>query len=403
MKKTISAVMYSPNLGDGVIADCISWAALSTNSVDITPNRMDIAGRNKFVIPGKPGKRALILNMLETLPKFVSERCVQIIFPYVFNRKIKPVWNKTLEGTTGLILGGGQIFADTHLNFPLKIAEAARAANERNLPIAIHGVGVSKVWSKKGRALFAEAINNKNIKAINVRDQASKDNLKNHFMDLGLLNHLEINIAPDPGVLAEKVYGRSKRANISPLPHIGLGITHPVAIKSHSDSKIRLMLHGYEERVISLIGKLLRANFKVSLFTNGSGEDVLFANKINNKISALGVKFEGVALCKRSATPADLGKLISTCDVIIAHRLHANILAYSYKVPHIGLTWDTKLNQFFELIEREKYIGDGLLFDLDGLVLRANEALNDPIAPTHHKKLQTDALNGIKATFNSLN
>ena len=40
---------------------------------------------------------------------------------------------------------------------------------------------------------------------------------------------------------------------------------------------------------------------------------------------------------------------------MIAHRLHATILAFSYGVPAVGLRWDDKLTAFFGSVGLEKH------------------------------------------------
>jgi polysaccharide pyruvyl transferase WcaK-like protein len=55
--------------------------------------------------------------------------------------------------------------------------------------------------------------------------------------------------------------------------------------------------------------------------------------------------------------------------VIIAHRMHACILAHSFAIPAIGLKWDVKLDSFFALSGREAFIAD--CADLDPVTLIA--------------------------------
>jgi hypothetical protein len=51
-----------------------------------------------------------------------------------------------------------------------------------------------------------------------------------------------------------------------------------------------------------------------------------------------------------------LAALIAGCDAVVAHRLHAAIVAYAYRVPTVGLLWDDKLQAFFESVGREAYV-----------------------------------------------
>ena len=49
-------------------------------------------------------------------------------------------------------------------------------------------------------------------------------------------------------------------------------------------------------------------------------------------------------------TPAELAAIISQLSGVVAHRLHACILAYAFRRPIVGLGWDRKLESFFQSV-----------------------------------------------------
>ena len=67
MMPVLAAVMYSPNLGDGLIAECITRIAAQGGMEP--PRWLDIAGRQGFAAPQRPGLRAAALGVLEHLPR----------------------------------------------------------------------------------------------------------------------------------------------------------------------------------------------------------------------------------------------------------------------------------------------------------------------------------------------
>jgi polysaccharide pyruvyl transferase WcaK-like protein len=90
---------------------------------------------------------------------------------------------------------------------------------------------------------------------------------------------------------------------------------------------------------------------RVLYFTNGAAED----NKILAEISSSRAAAPGFSFVVPKR-PDDLVALISACSCIAAHRLHANIVAYSLNIPSIGMNWDKKVESFFQLTDRTQYL-----------------------------------------------
>jgi polysaccharide pyruvyl transferase WcaK-like protein len=72
---------------------------------------------------------------------------------------------------------------------------------------------------------------------------------------------------------------------------------------------------------------------------------------------------------------ADMAGFISTLHLLVAHRLHACVTAYSYGVPHIGLTWDRKMQSFFETVDRARFVCGAVSTSPAGVLSLADEAI----------------------------
>jgi hypothetical protein len=121
---------------------------------------------------------------------------------------------------------------------------------------------------------------------------------------------------------------------------------------------------------------LTAAGFDVVCFTNGAAEDEVFKNKLARILGRNTSMGEHVRFAPRSTTPRDLAMLIGSFDGVVAHRLHAVILAYAYGRPVIGLRWDGKLEAFLDSIDQSAslvrldrrcgpVVRDGMLAQLD--------------------------------------
>ena len=101
----------------------------------------------------------------------------------------------------------------------------------------------------------------------------------------------------------------------------------------------------YKEEQLMILWKdiiscLERKNIKWKIYTNGLQADNEFVLKF---IKKYGYSKEKIIL---PSTPRELVKTIASFRGIIATRLHSCIVAYSLKVPAIGLVWNQKLKMF---------------------------------------------------------
>ena len=108
---------------------------------------------------------------------------------------------------------------------------------------------------------------------------------------------------------------------------------------------------------------------------------------------------------KKSALqiPEELAHLISSYDAIVAHRLHANIIAYSYAIPHVGLGWDTKMEGFFEATSRDEFLISSFeTAAAEQVGQTLFNALEAPIARSDVDRLQAEASAQISALATTL-
>src|SRR5690606_4967963 len=136
---------------------------------------------------------------------------------------------------------------------------------------------------------------------------------------------------------------------------VGLGLTDPLALRYHAQSGLG------EERMTAwladLIGEMDARGWRVRLFTNGSPEDVAYADRAWPRLSAV-VQNQTLEPAEKFVRPVELAAFISGLDLVLAHRMHACICAYAYRIPQVGFAWDVKLESFFESVGRGEYVVD---------------------------------------------
>lgn len=355
MKVVVFNVKYSENLGDGLLAECIE-TALRNRADHIEVETIDLAGRRDFGT-GRGGQRRYALKLLHHLPAFARHRLVRFMLERKL-RKLHDQWDAKIAAADAVVIGGGNLFQDDDLNFPLKVGKVLECVCRHNRPLAIYAVGVSERWSREAYKLFAQ-LKQAQCVHVSVRDGFAQDNWREHFPE-----GPAVKIVRDPGLLVQAVSGYA--APKSPSEHqttVGLCVTDPTILQRHASQTMAKIPFCNIGNYRDLIGLLLDDDYRVILFCNGAREDQIFAEQIRNSVSTHRAVPAGMlGLAERPRVPDDLVRILHSTDVILAHRLHACIAAYALRIPHVGLGWDRKVEGFFNSVRRETYfIGDTAL------------------------------------------
>ena len=137
---TLFNLKYSPNLGDGIIAECLE-RELGQRLPGANIKTLDLAGRSRWETP-RGGARIAILTLLQRAPRWLGDLLVSIALGATL-RRLRPRWGEVLRHTDVAVFGGGQLIQDADLNFPLKLAAAAAECRLHHIPIVIFGVGAA--------------------------------------------------------------------------------------------------------------------------------------------------------------------------------------------------------------------------------------------------------------------
>lgn len=376
MKIALLNVKFSPNLGDGLLSECLE-RELAVALPGSTVISIDLAGRAHYRGHG-PSRRGRVIALLEALPRWARRRAVRVALAALVQFRLRGHVRTRLAGIDAVVVGGGNLLSDTDLNFPMKLAGALGEVARARLPVAVHAVGVNHRWSRPGHQLFVRALCAAPLITATVRDRRSQrawhDLLEPHGLPAA-------GLAGDPGLLAACHFDPPRRdvvaaRSCNSAPLVGLCITSPLAVRYHASGPPPTVDFAIWYQTAARA--LAAAGLRVILFTNGSPEDRAFLNRHGAAWSATPVDpppLHPVSIAPAFATPAELVEFIAKCDVIIAHRMHACIVAHSFAIPAIGLKWDVKLESFFALAGRERFIADCADLDPAELVALVHHAL----------------------------
>lgn len=347
MKIAVFNVKFSENLGDGVLAQCLEKALCRDGDIEV--ETIDLAGRVRFGATS-PHRRSAV-RLLHVLPNFARRLAVS----HALRAKLRALgeeWDRKIAAVDGVVLGGGNLFQDDDLNFPLKIGTLLDSVRRSGKPFAIHAVGVTRSWSSHALALFRQ-IEDTNLVYLSVRDTASHDNWRHHFPK----GHAPA-VVPDPGLFAGDLLTASALVNEG--EHVvGICVTDPVILARHSGRRVRGICFGTSGEYVELIQLLVQRGERVQLFSNGAREDQAFAERVFLDGRLAPCRAAGrLRLAERPGTPEELMDVIRSNSVVLAHRLHACIVAYALGIPQVGLGWDPKVESFFRSVGRQDYFAD---------------------------------------------
>jgi polysaccharide pyruvyl transferase WcaK-like protein len=370
MRVALLNLRYSPNLGDVLLCECLEFG-LRQAIAGLDVLQIDITGRRDFAQGSS--RRLAALAVLQRLPQAVRQRIARVVLGRSLRRTL-PYWQTELAAVDAAVLGGGNLLADADLNFPLKVAAVFGAVAAAGLPAAVHAVGVSDNWSRDGETLFRDALAGVRLVHAAVRDEQSKEIWVRRLGPAGIA---QPQVVRDPGLLAAECYPVRARPATSDR-RIGICVTHPVALRYHADERMP-SASALTAWFVALVKALTQKGFATLLFTTGSPEDEAYLDRVMPMILSAASPPGSAERVPSLAKAADLADFVSTLDLLMGHRLHACVAAYSYGIPHVGFTWDKKMQSFFDSVGRSRYICAAVSTSVADVVSLAEETLRNGI------------------------
>lgn len=392
MRILIFNVKFSENLGDGILAMCLERGLMRARA-DIEVETVDIAGRQAFG-EAREGRR-LLLRLLELMPTPLRRLAVSAVLARSMPRW-RQLWRQSVDQADVAVIGGGNLFQDDDLNFPLKIGLVLRILRSAGLPIAVYAVGASHHWSLRARELFAGLLGNR-IVHVSVRDERSRQNWRGYFGET-----FDVEISPDPGLLAVEMVEKPRETSHGQEPTVGVCVTHPVILRRHAGVSFSQVPVQSVSAYRDLGCELVKHGYKVLLFTNGAREDQSFLDMVMQDPASADMIASGfLTAAPRPRQPTELLDILQPLSAIVAHRLHANIVAYSFRIPHVGLGWDSKVESFFRSVGRDRFLahGDQGPYEIAACV---RAAVAEGIDPARHAHQLEQARKGIDRLLEKL-
>ncbi len=327
---------FSPNLGDGVIFDCMKYLFqqhdINSIPLDLSGRREWIAEQSVFAHEHNVG----IFRKLARIPvrrSLLLRRLISAVSWYGWQRrKHVDFWREKISSSDAVIIGGGQLLTDITFGFPPKIYEIVRIAKLYKKPVAFFGCGVSESWGYTATKLYGSAM--RYAQYISVRDTVSAANLEKH-----LKFKLAVSVHPDPGFVVRSAY--SNPASVSNAAEIGFNIMSINIFRKFVPGLQELSDKAYCDFWIKMVRGANNSGRSVKFITNGDYYDHFEAHKTVGKLKASGLN---VILEQRAERPEQLIEQLTSVPELVCTRMHAGIIAFGFGKRVVPISWNKKVD-----------------------------------------------------------
>ena len=272
-----------------------------------------------------------------------------------------PAIVRAAERCDAIVLGGGGLFHDYHgvdeattfsrLHWGLTFCAMFPAlAAMLGKPFVVHAVGVGPLATDAGRRYTRLTFDRADVAT--VRDEASAALLADLGVDPG-----RIAVTADPAVLIA-----TAPADLVATRMSGLGITASrrrigVALRSwgtpEAEAHWQTTLATALDRIITTLGAdVVFVAFQAADGAAPGDRDCA------RRVSALMSHQDAIHVVDAELWPTEMQGVLATCDVVVAMRLHAVLLAANAAVPVVALAYDPKVTAATRALGLEDYAID---------------------------------------------
>lgn len=351
--------LKSPNLGDSVICN-VSESLIRKFHNDSTISLIDIS------IAKRPNTWLFC-----KIEHYVRNKIVIIYKLYLYIFSYLYFW-KHIPCHSIVVLAGGALIQNF---FAESLVSILRICRKKKCKIIFFSLGIGPLTHIYKRMIEEEILINQNRISISLRDHLD-------YFD----ERVKVCRHPDIAICSNIVY----QCRYFSKGTVGIGIidvelynvNNPVNIVTEDE---------YFNGLMKIINILHEKDFRVELFCNGDFSDYAAAERFLSFS-----KFKNVNLRQRPTIAEDLVSIISSYQYVIASRLHAIIISYAYKIHCFGLSWDSKVDEFFSFINMKKnclHLDQIMNIDAQGLI---DTLLLTEYDINYYEQLQEEVINQIR-------
>ena len=302
----------SDNVGDQVIETTdISLVKTAMANLGYAPGEFKVVSRAAAIVP-KAYLASKDPALLETAHRVIG-KCDLVLF------------------------GGAPLFNYAYQDFYERTAVTVEIAAQHGKPVVFSGIGVegySRTNPKCQR--LKKALLGGNVKQITTRD--GFENLKGYTAG----SSIAIGKVADPAVFTSQIF-RTHTAQVEKKPKtVGIFVLRANGFKDNGGDFSK---EDAAQLWLDLIAELQARGYDYELLTSGHfGDEAFLDYMIREK------RVPSSKCVFNMNSPEALVKKVAGYEGVVSTRLHPNIIAYSLKVPTVGVIWNTKVSRFYDSV-----------------------------------------------------
>lgn len=325
MKKCLIISFFnSHNIGDRIIA--LSLANRYQKHFNVVKcsfeGTLNIWPEDKYNYGIKDDLKIIYGSCFTKLHKvFLKKKNKEIVLDDTIKREI--------ENCDFLCIGGGNMLMYDYYRMFYSYVNYAKKCNKNVLAV---DVGVGPFSSKEQLLNTCKCLDM--CDSVTFRDKSSLELAKKHCISDKLF------LAVDPCFLLDNkktVYHENSFVAINILDF---------SLDFATKEMQKYMLEAYE----ALVKELAQVSAKKIVLFSTVYEDYRVIHKLAKRLSRNGINIE----IRKVYTINDLNELYQNTCYVVAMRMHALILAYSFGIPHCGIAWQKKVESFFAITKHEE-------------------------------------------------
>jgi len=339
MRCILISFFNSDNIGDVIIANILyefMKNICNTEKISYNSEPFVYTDINKMYIRNKGNIKKLIKIILYRLIIMCNiEKIADYYRKYHKSENENKVEEK-IAGSDMVVIGGGNMifdvgkFSRSASSFK-KIIDMAKNHNKKVFVVSI-GIGPFVTQLQEKQAV--KALNRCDF--ITFRDSRSLEIYRKYYND----NKVFLTVDPVFMLPCYVSTDNNKEEHI-----VGINLFNNRLAKE-KQKKYNEVMKGYVE----LINMLLQnTGLKIVLFSTDLN-DYEVIDDVHKKISTPNVEV------RRISGFDDLIRLYNEIDLLIGCRMHSMIIAYTQYIPVIGLSWQPKVDSFFDIINQPECV-----------------------------------------------
>lgn len=363
MKVAICGLLTSENLGEWFIADSLKYIikmkyiekkGREAGNLDFV--FVDILANIDHVIPSENPIRRRIRNCykyrMSGIPAEVIDSGIRRIarkrnfntlhkvrhfiwnHAYNFRPRYTLYYEKMFKGVNLIVIDGAGLLEYSPNEYQEPLNLISKYGEKHNIPVVYNAIGRSGDFVPEDFRckVLINALRSHAVKYVSARDSVD-------IVQQCVGNKHKVELLADAAFWCKEAYGIEKNPTAN---CVGIGLIRGNALQRY---KVDFTEEDWLTLFENIAKELVKRGYTYFFFTNGMMADYKVGGVLCERMHLPQEK-----LIKRPDKAAELMNTISGCVGLITCRMHSSIAATSLGIPSVVMSWNSKIDKYFDML-----------------------------------------------------